>query len=650
MTKQRAVWREGLMIGLLLAAAAWLLFGDVLRGHVYYGGDIARIYLPLRTALSAALREGRLPWWTNKVGIGYPLVAAGEAGALYPPNWLTALLWPPEQSLTITILLHYAWAGWGMFRFCRALGRSRWAAWLGAAVWAWGGFTIAHAGHVSILCTVSWLPWMLLCLRRLMDGANRRERRWPLAALALCIAMQFLAGHAQINLLNLIALGAYALFLGWRRGEGRAAFGRLGAVALALLIGILLAAPQLLASRELGALSNRGGGLDATFFTSYSFHPALIVTWLAPFVRGNPYPEGSIELMVYTGLLPLLLASLALWRRVGRERWFWLGLAVVGYLLALGRWNPLYELLRHVPLLNLFRVPARYLLWSHLALAVLAAQGVDVLLAGATAEPGRRRIVPLTLAILGAGVTLWAAQSTTSAELLVARWQWLPLVLLAASLPLLMLGRSLGRGGLGALLLLLTLSDLVAHNRVLALTYSAMQPRDEVAAPLAVTAHLEVGTRVYTKEEIVPALSVMRESLYPNMGLWQGIAGANVYLPLTPAGYQAYLEDLTAERLNRLAVGYYAIPQLLPVDAEAELYDVRNPLAALPTDAWLPLRLGGGAGGGDRIVPQPLGRLARRHALRHIASCAARTARSRYPSAPAWRAPSGPMSAMTCAR
>lgn len=590
MSKRRIAWEQALPIVLVLVGAGWLLFGAALCGSVYYGGDIARIYLPLRAALTSALREGRLPWWTNKVGLGYPLVAAGEAGALYSPNWLVSLIWPPEQSLTITVLLHYAWSVVGMALLARDMQRSSWAAWLAAVVWAFGGFNIAHASHVSILCTASWLPWMLLFARRTFRQEGRCRRTGALLALGACVAMQFLAGHAQINALNLIVLAAYALWLGCDGPDGARGALEAWPVALAMLLGCLLAAPQLWSSAELGLLSSRGGGLDATFFTSYSFHPALTVTWLSPFVRGNPYPDGSIELMVYAGLLALVLASLALWRGRGRERWFWAGLGLVGFLLALGRWNPLYELLRHVPILNLFRVPARYLLWSHLSLAILAAQGADLLIERARPERSWRVMLIVALVVVGAGVALGTAYSAGDIDALVARWRWLPIVLLGTSLLPVVWGRDCSKPWLGGLLLLVTVCDLLAHQRVLAMTYSQMVSRSEVVAPLAVSEHLDDAQglcRVYTKEEIVPALSVQKASLYPNMGLWQGIASANVYLPLVPSSYQVYLEGLDAQRLNRMAAVYYVIPQLLPVDAASELYDVRNPLAALPTEAWL---------------------------------------------------------------
>ncbi len=59
-------------------------------------------------------------------------------------------------------------------------------------------------------------------------------------------------------------------------------------------------------------------------------------------------------------------------------------------------------------------------------------------------------------------------------------------------------------------------------------------------------------------------------------------------MPLVPRNYGDYLADLTAGRLNALNVKYYLIPQLLPVDAASELYDVEDPYAALPANqCWI---------------------------------------------------------------
>jgi hypothetical protein len=597
-----------------------LFFGEVLLApNVYYPGDTARQYLPARLALAQALRQGRLPWWRADLGLGYPLLAEGEVGALYPLNWLLVGLLPPLIALNLSVVLHVCLAGWGAYLAARRSGRSHGGALIGAMTFALGGFVVAHRSHLSILTVAAWLPWLFWLTEGLLAAEGSRARwRWA-AGLAAATALQFLGGHPQIALLSLMAVGLCALASPWvvrRRHRWRSWL----AWGAALALGGLLAWPQLGPTLELSALSQRAGGLDAAYFTSYSFHPLLLSTFLSPFILGNPYPNGSVELMAYAGLLPLLLAWLALGRRGGeapaRHVWFWLALATLGLLLALGRWNPAYALLRHVPVLNLLRVPARYLLWTSYALAMLAGIGYDRARASARAvAPMPRPWLALgAAALLGGGVmlallatqaaargateTTWATAANPSladvpiAEALVALWRWLPLPLaLLAALTVWLLPRQ--RPGVAlALALGCLVVDLYAYSTVLDRTYNATWPRAAVARPISAVEWLARDAagagdfRVYTKEEILPDLAVARGALYPNMALGTGIASANLYMPLAPRAYQETLAALTARTLDQLNVRYVLIPQLLPVDAASELYDVENPFSALPYDAW----------------------------------------------------------------
>ncbi|NLD71828.1 MAG: YfhO family protein [Chloroflexi bacterium] len=592
--RRLASWlQRGWPLLVILAVVALAFGGVLLSGRVYYPGDAARQYLPQRAALARALAAGRLPWWTPEAAAGYPLLAEGEVGALYPPNWATVGLLSPEVGLTVSIVLHYLIAAAGAGLYLRSLRLSWPAVAVGTLALTMGGFYVAHLSHLGILHVVAWLPWLLYLTETMFRRAIApRALLVRMIALAVVVALQFLAGHAQISLLAMGLVGLYALFAALaegrpgRRWEVWAAW--LGGVAM----GAALAGPQLWASAQLTALSQRAGGLEDAFFTSYSFHPLLSVTMLAPFARGNPYPLGSVELMPYAGLVPVALAGVAVLRSPRRGKWFFLALALLGLLLAAGRWNPLYAYLTRIPILNLFRVPARYLLWTHIGLVGLSALGMEALLG---ASP-RRPASAVTWAVAGAlAMCVILVAGTTLAlsgevDRLVSAWQSFPFLLaVAAGAAVGLLWHGHPRWGVAGVLVLL-LVDLLSYGAVLRGTYNATWPREAVMEqPLAleVLAEEEGLYRVYTKEEILPALTVQRQALYPNMAMTHGLDSANVYLPLVPQAYQEYLEGLTAARLDRLNVRYYLIPQLLPVDEASELYDVQNPFAALPVDRWL---------------------------------------------------------------
>ncbi len=584
-----------LVVIVCLAIVLCVFFGEVLFGGAYYPGDAARLYLPQRAVLQQSLRTGDLPWWSNTFGAGYPLLAEGEVAALYPLNWPLYALLPVETAFSASIVLHYLISGLGLYLLARGLALSRPAALFAALAWALGGFGIAHLSHISILSTIAWLPWMLWLTHSAISSSEHRLR--CALGLAGVVGLQFLAGHPQMALLNLMATGALAFALLIRSTSST----RLGAFALwvgTLIGGALLAAPQLLPAYQLGALSQRAGGLEGEFFTSYSFHPLLVSTFVAPFALGNPYPEGSVELMGYMGLLPLALGSVALWRSRRPARWFLLALAAVGLAMAFGRWNPLYPYLQHVPILNLFRVPARYLSWTSLAIALLAGVGWDALWgARRPANPRPRWLDWVCYGLQLASISVVIVVTGRDTNSLVAAWSWLPLVLATTALTVVALARFTRPGAWAAMAIAVLLVDLYAYGAVLDRTYNATLPLAEVQRePLSVAVLRDDPSlhRIYTKEEIVPALAPLRESLYPNIASRYGVASANLYMPLVPTAYGEYLDALDARRLNLLNVRYYLIPQLLPVDEASELYDVANPYADVPYGRWIdipPMRL-----------------------------------------------------------
>jgi hypothetical protein len=601
------------------------------RQGVFFVGDISRLYYPQRTIYAAGLRQGQLPFWTPDALAGYPIFAEGETGALYPLNLLLYRLLPIDLALNYSIILNFVLAGWAMYAWARVLNLRPTAALLAAITFAASGFTVSRVNHLSIIAAIPWLPATLATVEMTLRSRNPFSRRkrfsgwltWAILG-SLALAFQFLAGHPQVSLMTVLAVLAYGVFRAWpgrhvgtgRGGDAetfsvsrlhrvpaslylRAWLAGVGLVTGMVVLGGLLAAAQLVPTWELTSLSQRAGGLTGSFFTSFSWHPGLLITLFYPFPFGNPYPKVSIELATYLGILPLLLVGWAIWRRRGPRVWFFVGLALVALLLAFGEYNPAYRLLSRVPLFNLFRVPARFWYLTTLALATLAGIGADDLLnsAGKTTNDERRTtnisswsftvhrwslycllLTAYCLLIIG------LANLAPDANALVAAWRVLPGVWLLTSLALLwaaVSGRLTGRW-LGLACLALVFSDLYTYGAVYGRTYNAVMDLPTFYARPKALDFLPADHstyRVYTSEQIVPALSVQRESFYPNTGLVYDVPAAGGYFPLIPRPQLDFLTGMTARRLNLLDVRYFVIPQLLAVDEASEFYDVEDPFA-----------------------------------------------------------------------
>jgi hypothetical protein len=425
----------------LLALAIVFFWKIALTNRILAGVDVFTYFYPIRAFATEALRSGRFPLWNPRMFLGVPFFADSQTGVLYPLNLLLTWLPVPYQ-VSASIVIHTALGALFAYLFARrSLELHRVAAFVAAAIFAFGGFLGAQAEHVNQLSISIWLPLMLYLWdrARLWQPGPWRERLaaafWPLSGLAAVITLCVFAGHAQSLYICMVALALFALWPRYRirrderREEDRedaknlkdigapfslrssrhggssllSAFSAPSAVrvyivlaglAVVAVLGLALAGVQLLPTAELAGLSLRGG-MTYREAVSFSLRPRLLLTALFP-----QYQTGVFsEYIAYVGIFGMALAVIgAILPRV-RNPWedrprhgLLVALAAVGLFLALGGFNPVYyALYRVVPGFGLFRVPARWMLLYTFGMAMLAGLGLNSLLTTKTNEEPQRR-------------------------------------------------------------------------------------------------------------------------------------------------------------------------------------------------------------------------------------------------------------------
>ncbi len=111
------------------------------------------------------------------------------------------------------------------------------------------------------------------------------------------------------------------------------------------------------------------------------------------------------------GILAIMLAFVALLLKPDTRTKFWAIAGLSCLLLAFGSGAPLYlyKLIYHVPILNLFRVPARHLMEVNFAIAVLAGRGLTSLTATGGSRQAMRRVAMVagSVFLLTCLVVIW---------------------------------------------------------------------------------------------------------------------------------------------------------------------------------------------------------------------------------------------------
>ena len=392
MSKSRQLAIDTTVLAALAALTLVFFWQIALTNRVLVGVDVFGYFYPYRDFASEAMRAGRLPLWNPYLFMGAPLLANSQVAVLYPLHWPLLWLSAPKQ-IAWSIVAHVWLAGTGTYLFARTAIKLRpLAAFVAAIIFALGGFLGAQVEHVNQLNASAWLPWLLLCLEGAMS-TGRRRWRWVLGGGAVT-GLALLAGHTQAAYIVLFGSGMYALLRGWPEFRARRVWRGLrgvGALALMSIMGLAMAAGQLLPTLELSGLSVRSGGLPYNEAASFSLKPGLIFkAFLPPLLWEPPFSE----YVAYAGLIGLALAALGAWAVLRRKRagGACLGLALTGVFLAFGAYNPVYWLLyKVVPGFDLFRAPARWLLLYAFGAAILAGAGLEALpwpfqRAGATAK------------------------------------------------------------------------------------------------------------------------------------------------------------------------------------------------------------------------------------------------------------------------
>jgi hypothetical protein len=267
----------------------------------------------------------------------------------------------------------------------------RGAALAGGLVFMLSGFNLLHYMHLNAVAVVAHLPWMLWAVDLMLRPQGRHQAGLGAAALGLAVASQALLGSFQFVWICALAAGLYALFL----AAALRAWGRLWLVAVAGVLGIMAGAVQVLPTAETLALSERAA--PAADFLAYgSLHPLDLAQVVSPWVyRDRVFGDIPHESGLYNGAVAAVVFP-ALWLR--RKRLPHLSLAAaaavlgaLGLVLALGAHGMIYRVLAWLPVVGLFRMPARYLALFHFASAVAAAALLADLSRGEPEERDRTR-------------------------------------------------------------------------------------------------------------------------------------------------------------------------------------------------------------------------------------------------------------------
>jgi len=466
--------------------------------------DAISQFYPWRVFYARSMRAGRIPLWNPHQLCGTPFLANGQSACLYPPN-LIFLVVDPVTGFTIFAALHLFFAQVFMYWMMRELGRKEFGGVVAAIVFAFSAFLVLWLELPTFVSVAVWLPLATMLANRAVE--RRSVFHGMLCGLAL--AMTFLAGHFQIAFYVVLAT---SLFWLWKmvqvwRDEGKV-YTILKVIVpfvACALIAIMISAPQVLPTQELSANSHRVREVTEEGYSRFidnALPTYRLVTAFAPGFfgdpsRGNYYLLGRVgdsthvgsvadymEYGMYAGILPLMLALIALASIRRKYVGFFVMLAALALLTATG--TPINRLFYFgIPGFSSLGGPNRILLLYLFGIAALAGFGADWLgedVDGTLSYFGRKMKTPQFVACAAGGALAGLAAvsrglaSSLSQPSTAAYELFLMLFVASAALVFARARRVLGIGTYSVLAAALAIADLFAFG----INYNATCPRSEI--------------------------------------------------------------------------------------------------------------------------------------------------------------------------
>jgi hypothetical protein len=333
-------------------------------------------WYPYLRFIGSMWRSGQPPLWTHNLQCGFPFAAFPHAAAFYPPAALF-ILTRFTTAFPLFILFHMTARVLFTWLLLREWGYSRFASWLGAAMFGLAGISMHIVGWMVMFDTSTWVPALFWLGLRI----SRRSRTADFLGLAAVSALMYLAGDTEILLYSWIVLLAVLILI------ERAGWPRAVLVLAALAAGVLICAAPLLLTLNYLHHSARQAQSFNPLGTQWPFLGLLLA---APFAYSLVPLEG-VKHFMYPGLLLSLGLLAAVGERERRRTVLASAAVFLGLVVYFANFWPLSYVFNELPVLRYAEVGMRFRVFfpGYFLLLAVAARGFERLTAGLERRPLR---------------------------------------------------------------------------------------------------------------------------------------------------------------------------------------------------------------------------------------------------------------------
>lgn len=362
-----------------LTLAYLVFFWPTLRGDTILesGNDARRFGYPVRVYLSEQLRDGKFPFWTERMLSGYPIYADLEAGYLNPVNLILVYLFGPFTSYKVMHFLSYLLGSFCFLLFLKSQLKSSSGVIVTHFIYFFSFFSLYHQQHFGITFGFLLFPCFLHLLKEMVVVKKSLYFYFYLFLLLHLLCFGAFQMVAMILLASLAYLFAF-------KSLTRDFTSRL---ILPGLIFLILLVPLLTAYFGLYTASERSA--TPGLWLEGSFSPSVVLNFIYPFAyRYGDSFMGVIlnrdflmhEVYIYFGVSGMIIAVLGiLFSKLEKQTNSLLLLFIAIFvILGFAKYNPILFAI-DIPGIALFRYWGRTVILAVSAFSIFCGHFIDQL-------------------------------------------------------------------------------------------------------------------------------------------------------------------------------------------------------------------------------------------------------------------------------
>lgn len=387
--------RYTLILFLVLFLAVIALFHTfVFSDKMLYGSDTIQAGVLFRSFyVDYVHQHGAVPVWNPYQFCGIPYIDGFHGDTFYPFSILKFFI-SIYRALGWNLLLHVFFAGLTMFGCARVFKRSLMASTLAAVAYMFAAYFVSQVapGHDGKMYATALFPLTIMLIELAF------ATRWPLfyfSLLGLTIGIIILTPHVQIAYYTLWVCAFYFLLKLYARYRETKAFPSLvkptGLFVMAVVLGLGISAIHFYSGyvyvSKYSPRSDEKRGEE--WARSWSLGPEEAFSVVVPeFCGVNNDTENSYwgrnafkDNSEYCGVIPLLLALVAVTSIRTRTTWFFGGLAIFALIYGLAGNTPFFYLFFYlIPNVKSTRAWSMIMFLFSFSIALLAAFGLDFII------------------------------------------------------------------------------------------------------------------------------------------------------------------------------------------------------------------------------------------------------------------------------